>query len=474
MKKTLTLFFVVVGLIVFLLSVAPIVVDGKKEQVIITQEVLSGDPGAASGITLAIASHWNRHLLWNTEYTIGDTKITESEFTFSGKPVSWGWERGENANFYFGTAKSALENGKNSSATCAESAFPKIADKVAYRTGDSKYSETVSIAEYYKVYPLIFRMEGSMAKYHCDRDTTEYLSELFHISPAGDRLEVVVERNSDKRPSLVQQRIVREDSPVFLVNLSANAQEGIYYTYRLEAGNREENIDRGQSTGIFFIPYHGEEKARQIELLQMKKSCEFLSDVIPLELKLNKSGDILYLAAKSKRGYSLFVYQLDGGIYLKQEVFLKNIQDTSSYCQMNLVDGGVLLTWNDNQFSFVAEEGGEYFWWCSGIFPQTMGELSEEGGQNPFPRENVLMFDGTRLVLAAFENWENMEVRLVVYNREGELYCGRYKNSQDNVCGLAAGDHIEPQGARLWAPNRAWSAGKDDPIVFPLSLTVIE
>ncbi|MDE7060477.1 MAG: hypothetical protein K2O71_02630, partial [Lachnospiraceae bacterium] len=66
MKKTLTLFFVVVGLIVFLLSVAPIVVDGKKEQVIITQEVLSGDPGAASGITLAIASHWNRHLLWNT------------------------------------------------------------------------------------------------------------------------------------------------------------------------------------------------------------------------------------------------------------------------------------------------------------------------------------------------------------------------------------------------------------------------
>lgn len=473
MKKRLTLFFVVVGLMVFLLPAAFIVVDEKKEQVIITQEILSGDPGAASGVTLAIASHWHRHLLWNTEYTIGDTEITESKFTFSGKSVLWGWERKTNANFYFGTAKSALENGKNSSATCTESAFPKIAGKVAYRNRDNKYSEIVSIAEYYKVYPLIFRVEGNMAKYHCDRDTTEYLSEFFHISPGRDRLEVTVEKNSDGRPSLVQQKIVREDSSVFLVNLSAEAEEGIYYTYRLEAGNCEENIDRGQNTGIFFIPYRGEEEARQIELLQMKKSCELLSDVVPLELKLNKSGDILYLAAKNKGGYSLFVYQLDGGVHLKQEVFLENIQDTSSYCQMNPVDGGVLLTWNDNQFSFVAEEEGQYFWWCGGIFPQTMGEMSEEGVQNPFPRENVLSFDGTRLVLAAFENWENMEVRLVVYNREGELYCGRYKNSQDNVR-LAAGDHIEPQGVRLWAPNRAWSAGKDDPVVLPLSLTVIE
>lgn len=473
MKKTLISFFVAAGLIIFLLPAAFIAVEGKKDQVIITQEVLFGDPGAASGITLAIASHWNRHLLWNTEYTIGEEKTTKSKFTFSGKSILWGWERGTNANFYFGTAKSAIENGKNSSVACTESAFPEIANKVAYRTRDSKYSEIVSIAEYYEVYPLIFRTEGSMAKYHCDRGTTKYLSELFHISPAKDRLEVVVEKNSDGRPSLIQQRIVREDLPVFLVNLSAEAQDGIYYTYRLEAGNREENIDRGQNSGIFFIPCRGEGEARQIELLEMKRSCEFLSDVVPLELKLNKSGDILYLSAKSKGGYSLFVYQLDGEVHLKQEICLENIRDTSNYCQMSLVDGGVLLTWNDNQFSFVEEEEGEYFWWCSGIFPQTMGELSEEGVQNPFPRENVLSFDGTRLVLAAFENWENMEIRLVVYNREGELYCGRYKNSQDNMR-LAADNRIEPQGVRLWAPNRAWSAGKDDPIVFPLSLTVIE
>lgn len=473
MKKTLILFFVAAGLIIFLLPAAFIAVEGKKDRVAITQEVLFGDPGAASGITLAIASHWNRHLLWNTEYTIGEEK-TKSEFTFSGKSTLWGWERKTNANFYFGTAKSALENGKNSSATCAESAFPEIANKVAYRTWDDKYSEIVSIAEYYEIYPLIFRMEGSMAKYHCDHDTTKYLSELFHISPEKDRLEVVVEKDSNGRPSLVQQRIVREDLPVSLVNLSAEARDGIYYTYRLEAGDCEENIDRGQNTGIFFIPYRGEGEAREIDLLEMKKICELLSDVVPLELKLNQSGDILYLAAKSKGGYSLFVYQLDGGVHLKQEICLENIRDTSSYCQMNPVDGGVLFTWNDNQFSFVAEDGGEYFWWCGGIFPQTMGEISEEGVQNPFPRENVLHFDGTRLVLAAFENWENMEIRLIVYNREGELYCGRYKNSQDCMRGLAAGDHIEPQGVRLWAPNRAWSAGKDDPIVFPLSLTVIE
>ena len=137
---------------------------------------------------------------------------------------------------------------------------------------------------------------------------------------------------------------------------------------------------------------------------------------------------------------------------------------------MSFVDGGVLLTWNDNQFSFVAEEKGAHRWWCSGVFPQTMGELDEEEVQNPFPRENACMFDGTRLALAAFENWENLGIQLMICNETGELYCGRYKNSQDTILGLAAEKRICPQGARLWAPNSAWSARKEDAVVMPILL----
>lgn len=75
------------------------------------------------------------------------------------------------------------------------------------------------------------------------------------------------------------------------------------------------------------------------------------------------------------------------------------MEENRSFCRFSFVDGGILLTWNDNNFSFVEKTEGRHTFWCSGRFPETMGQFGAEGVQNPFPRENTCLFDGKRWCL---------------------------------------------------------------------------
>lgn len=148
---------------------------------------------------------------------------------------------------------------------------------------------------------------------------------------------------------------------------------------------------------------------------------------------------------------------LGSSLVLQEEISLMGIpsskmREVGSFCQTIFLDGGILFTWNDNNFSFVEKA---------------------EGVQNPFPRENTCLFDGKRLVLAAFENWDDMAVRLVVHGRYGQLYCGRYLNSQDGEY-FEDGRGILPQGAGIWAPNSAWTMEAGDEIVTAIKFKTEE
>ena len=94
-----------------------------------------------------------------------------------------------------------------------------------------------------------------------------------------------------------------------------------------------------------------------------------------------------------------------------------------------MADGGLLITWNDNDFAFVTEEEGQWQLWCGGTFPDYVEQGDEMVREKPFPGEQECVFDGERLVLAAFEAWESLNVVVTVYDKEGELYCGLYRHS---------------------------------------------
>ena len=61
MKRSLLLglFFICTALFSVFLAIEK--VDRGKEDIVIVQEVLAGDPEAAAGVTLRIPSHWDGH-----------------------------------------------------------------------------------------------------------------------------------------------------------------------------------------------------------------------------------------------------------------------------------------------------------------------------------------------------------------------------------------------------------------------------
>ena len=90
MKKSLIIAFIFTISALISIPFALLKVNAGKNKITITEEVLRGDPAIAAGITLRVRSHWNRHLLWETEYIVGSKESSQSKFTFSEKEVSWG------------------------------------------------------------------------------------------------------------------------------------------------------------------------------------------------------------------------------------------------------------------------------------------------------------------------------------------------------------------------------------------------
>ncbi len=455
MKKSLFLGLILICAAMLSVPLAVERVNEGKEQIVITQEVLSGDPEAAAGVTLRIPSRWDGHLFWETEYLIGGGEDAESKFSFSGKRLDRSLS-GVSAglSFQYGSKFGSIDTGDDSPLDAEAMPYPEIFREAARRAAPGEtYSGSIEIGDYYANYPLTFTVEGHSVKQEGRYDEAcRYLTEYFQISAAGDRLELTVEKNAKEEIVSYQGKVVYGDGRISLTDSYAEGREGIYYTYCLEDTQTRESVDRGQNQGIFYFPFtdHGD-GFWSMDLKKVSRLCALPQGAVPLKMAADEERGRLYLAVREKEGYRLCIYKKEEeGLALAWEIpvdrgnlsgnlpYLGEIMDNRTYgaeeslvvlpyfCGMFLVEGGVLLTWSDGSFSFVAQEEGEYRWWCDGMFP-----AAQEGeyGAVVFPWENICFFDGDRLILGAYEGKESLNVTLAVYDRHGRIYSGRYRHS---------------------------------------------
>lgn len=458
MKKSLLLSLFVMGLAVFSLPAALIAVDSGKERIQISEEVLSGNPAEAVGVTLKIPSHWGKHLLWDTEYTIGSGKQAKSRFSFSSHPVYWSVPK-ERVN---GSLRMEIDAALARAFLGA--GYAASSETMGWEnTFYEKYTEIVRIADYSPSFPLSLEVEWYSVKYEGDyNEACNYLRDFFHISAAEDQMEVTVERK--EQGTTVAVHLIENDEQVSIVDVAADDKgEGFYFAYCLENAKTGEWADRGQNMGIFYFPYWVQESFLHIDPTQVKRLCDYPGNAVPLRMLVDGEEEILYLAVREKEDYYLLVYQLEDKIpVLMQQIPIsrdnsstilanseedEDILSPSSFCRMLLVDGGVLMTWEDNCFAFIARENGQYRLWCSSIFPKNVGKNSD----SPFPIEQVCLFDGKKLILAAYENWYSTNVLLSVYDEQEQTYSGRYVHSgqQDINAGYDFYSGIVPQGVRF-------------------------
>ena len=481
MRRSLFVSLLCMGLALVAIPLGWMRVDGEKEDVAIWEETLSGDLEAASGITVQVASHWNGRLLWNTEYTVGDSGEARSDLTFSSKRVEWEREarRAARMDFVYGTEFGTGE-GDQYKGISLESMpclpYPEAVQAVAGRAGAAgKYAETVRIGEYYEYYPVFFEISGISVTYQGDYgDETVFLTELFHIGTAQDCLELQLEKRGAGAVTSLSGQKVGRPGDIMIADASAFGKAGAYYAFSCADAETGARVDRGENAGIFYLPFEQEKYGICVDLGQMKKVCDLPEDTAPAEMLLDEERGCLYMAARGRNDYELLVYSLDQGKpALTQQVALGQgrlcrtedgeeegiyLADTdvalepapTTFCAMSREEGGLLMTWSDNGFSFMTEEDGEYGLWCSGQFPEQPEEeyVGTGGGgwvcNHMFPIESACLFDGERLVLAAFEDWDSLNVLLAVYDRDGNLYSGRCLQNEEPV--IEPWDKILPQG----------------------------
>ena len=461
-------------------------IDSEKESIIIVEEPLCGDPAAASGITLQMATclddyrhfyisrdGWN--VRWDTVYDIGVGKEAESVFAFSFRKTGQVEVQGENyiecmLKRSFGTAYGDDSSEAIPLDHIANYPLPEVYDVAGRTAAGEERIEIISLSDYYEYYPVEeFKICSGQGK---NITNTPYgsgelfLTDFFHIPPGGDTAEVAVknEENDVTRFHIYTRQVGG------VLSASAIGERGGYYVYCCtdEDGNYE---DRGQNKGIFYIPCQWENGGRNVSVdwRHIRKVCDQPEGLVPLKMMLDEVRGRLFLVLHDEKEFWLAVYTLEGEVpVLVQQIPVMagceredGMADSPYFRQMTVEEGGILLTWRDNSFAFIAEENGRYRLWYGGKFPadgrdEMILSQAPAGGdgllqfqesraayaanrQYPDIRQNIqgenesftvgnaCFFDGERLVLAAMTTWEHPDVLLSVYHEDGLAYCGLYK-----------------------------------------------
>lgn len=441
-------------------------VDGGKEEIIIAREVLSGDLAAAEGIILQTAACWDGHLFWNTVYAADSGKEAESSFTFASRHVSWDLVPIKSAQLRpeggagFGSAFTDVAAVVNPDNLPFSEIIKAVAEKAA--AGET-YSCQMRIGDYYEYYPLVLDLEGVSVIYEGDyQKVCGWLSDFFHISTAEDRFDVTVGKDFGGQLVSVSAGVDQGEQQTDITSASAFGEDGFYCIFCLEDMDTGAGVDRGQNKGIFFFPWEQEKQDLfHLDLTQVRKACEYPGEGVPLQMLLEEEEGRIYLTVREQEEYWLWVYEIEEDRLVPVQK-LSVGKSSFDLCRMLLGEEGILFTWDNNEFSFAIREEEGFRLWCSGEFPQDP-EKTRIGG-NPFPRENVCLFDGERLVLAAFEDWFEMNVLLAVYDGSGMVYSGLYYNGgkPDPEIPFAMSAYgIVPQGPRLWKTDSIFEAGTE-------------
>lgn len=456
MKKSLVTAGCFFLLAVAALPVAACYVDQGKNAIIITQEVVTGDPKAASGIVLQMENTWNNHLFWETEYAIGSDGPAESKFTFYAgqlhdpaySPVREHARFRDTLSYSYGSGYGApgLDPGAVP--------VPETVREMVRQAGPREAVVSVMpVRDLYEYWPVSVDLASDS---HAFSYFQEYrIPELFQIPVPEDAMaEITIQKDADNRCTLLQCNA--KSGAIDIISTGTFGTEGCYLAYYCVDAQDRDLMPPGTDYGIYYVPYHPE------GVKEIRKVTGLEADCMPIALEADEETGQLWALILQDGRYYLDLLDITGGGERQEEGYCRLVQriavldtgsaadtgaglstgaarepglntepavgkEISSPARMTLVPGGVLLTWQeDGLFAFVSEDSdGGYTLWCVDHFP----EGQDDTGNTLFPTEQALLFDGKRLVLAAYPDFMSNNVQLAVFTKEGLAYYGRYRHS---------------------------------------------
>ena len=431
MKRSLIL-----TLLIFVLSAAALcashsVINAQKDAITITETVLYGDRAAAEGIEVLSSTHNGFHLFWDTSYTFEDELKVHTDFLFSQvknygeyNPV---FLPSLSVSDYFDYSISGNNIILEDVYEQGVRRLPmKAVRDVAGRTpAGETLEEIIYLKDYYDYYPLFldinFPRSVVTTPYNNLYDMTDYLK-----IPVSETQSLRLSVTKDSTGNITQVRSHKESGRLFLSVLSVFTDSG-YYFY-INAFDETGIVELPESvSGIHYIPFVKTEGS-------LMPSFEDIRLAYPLENELlyllkSPDGSRLMLFANENDSITLSIIEAKTMSLLQktvlfedfEDLFLHRIEQYDHFFVAYLSDGRFRLLQEDENGSCEIKLRGN-FYECSDI------------DENAFYNEMVMDYDGQRLAVVFYQLRHSCGTYLMVYDKDGLAYAGKYDHSADRYC----------------------------------------
>ena len=453
MKRTLSLLLALLLVSAGLLTAGAVYLTGTEDDIVLTHNLVAGDPAAAQGITLTLPTGTQQaKLCWETTVDLGTAELyPETEFRFYPTGRTWESTPEPRVEIYTGSTSFSMsssggidfleytgEGEWDPSRSMEHSLMVLSAADVAERTenGETR-TETLRLADYYDYYPITVELylpdqEGRSHVYATWADC-QALTDYFGLRVPED-LMVEVSVTKDELGQVYNVETNDTGNQRFWFDCQAIVVEnGICMSISVES----ENIDVPENLvacrdgfGLYFIPFSEELKTDYeqgdpvFDLENIRMFCPLAQGSSPLLLNREAEGQVL-LYAREDGALKLSVFDVDTWQCVQWEsIFPLGAEDY--YSLLGSGEGFMVMYRSDDGFFRVVEEQ-------DGVYTPALSGTRDrgEGYVDEWWYDTACAYDGERLVISGITGNGNGSLWVQVYDETGLTYGARIDHSLD-------------------------------------------
>lgn len=422
----------------------------EQEQVVVTEEVLSGDPKAAEGLGLELCiGDWSGDLRWDISHTVGGT--TETDFIFDGpkQDALWYARRGLRSPIYAHTdlLESIYRHEYGTDDRRLISSASKIIQEVADRTKPGEtHRETLHMADYFTTYPMFFSWSLDSSTWWEIYLPPHFLEDAFPF-PVLPEETFFVEVTKDDAGNMTDPRIEFTELPpedrepphdrhvnglwgqTMIDVVACDPVEDCPWVYFVvDARDREGDRLDYSLTRDGYAVYRVKPAFTETETPVLEAVLPLSMEEKPILMQQLPWGDVAFVL---QRGRELELIFLDGMSGRELQRMALGTKSSDLYPSVELIlDGEALgVRWSDGnreELILLERKGGRYEdTLTADLTAAEEHVLRTHANQWKHLR---MTYDGEKLAVAMAHDIDCGAV-IGVFDREGQLYLGTYSTS---------------------------------------------
>ena len=427
MKKTIAFVLLCAILSITVLGSAAAVIDPRKDDVMVRQTTLFGDPAAAEGLQIENNIRYEDHALWNVHFNVGETQ-TETNFSFSHTKVD---DRLELDYKHYGGLTIDMFGGDHDDQFHEKAAIYRDLAKDA--EDNVEISRIVCPADYYEMYPLFFEINypdyPTYTRWQREDPVSQAVQDALRAAfpipvDPDDLIEVHFEKRDNN--NITSWGGSSYGSFPDLQVSSYCDDNGIYFTFfEQERGGITLDFSKfPEGYGVYFLPMLPADDENSDSTAQPDGLC----NVYPLDETQIECAEVYGLDDRlfviTLEGEQYWATVLDMGTYEVLQRF-KVCDDPEGWRIGNIFgqDDHLIINFYGDRIALIAPDGNEGY--ETALYAKLPDELYNYCSFSHWRVSSA--WDGECLAIAA--DTDESELYVAVYDRTGLLYTGLYETS---------------------------------------------